>query len=107
MYDLSNDEQCHVIAPINFSPLQLWYERVILTIFAHYSIPLEITDCVRQIFRPKLQRMRMNLSKIGSKSRLIELSKWKESTWNFVADGVKLCQQLLQQKRKVEIRITQ
>ena len=90
-YDLSNDEECRVIAPTNFSPIQLWYDRVIPKIFAHYSIPLEITDSVRQIFRSKLQRMGMNLSKIGSKSRLVKLSKWKEgkeSTWNLVVDGL-------------------
>ena len=54
--------------------------------------------------------MGMNLSKIGSKSRLIKLRKWKEgkeSTWNFVVDGVELCQQLLQQKRKVEVQLNE
>ena len=54
--------------------------------------------------------MGMNLSKIGSKSRVIKLSKWKEgkeSTWNFVVDGVELCQQLLHQKRKVEVQLNE
>ena len=41
---------------------------------------------------------------------MIKLSKWKEgkeSTWNFLVDGVKLCQQLLHQKRKVEVQLNE
>lgn len=54
--------------------------------------------------------MGMQLSKLGSKSRLIKLSKWKEgkqSVWNFVVDGAELCQQLLRQKRKAEIQLNE
>ena len=31
----------------------------------------------------------------------------EESTWNFVFDGVELCQQLLHQKRKVEVQLNE
>ena len=108
MYDLSDDEYCSAIIPTNFNYLQLRYERVIVKVFAHYSIPLEINNTIRQIFRSKLRRMGMQLTKLGSKSRLIKLNKWKdgkESNWNFVVDGIKLNQQLLHQKQKIEVKL--
>ena len=117
MHDLSNDEQCSVIIPTTLNPLQLRYERVryervIMKVFAHYSIPLEITDhdTIRQTFKSKLRRMGMQLIKLGSKNRLIKLNKWKdgvESTWNFVIAGVKLNHQLLHQKRIAEVQLNE
>ena len=106
MHNLSNDEQCSIIIPTTLNPLQLRYERVIMKVFAYYSIPLEITNTIRQTFKSKLRRMGMQLIKLGSKNRLIKLNKWKdgkESTWNFVIDGVKLNHQLLHQKREAEV----
>ena len=110
MHDLSNDEQCSIIIPTTLNPLQLRYERVIMKVFAHYSIPLEITNTIRQTFKSKLRRMGMQLIKLGSKNRLIKLNKWKdgkESTWNFVIDGVKLNHQLLHQKREAEVQLNE
>ena len=72
MHDLSNDEQCSVIIPTTLNPLQLRYEQVIMKVF---SIPLEITDTIRQTFKSKLRRMGMQLIKLGSKNRLIRLNK--------------------------------
>ena len=50
MYDLSDDEQYSAIIPTNFNYPQLCYEQVIMKIYAHYLIPLEINNDIRQIF---------------------------------------------------------
>ena len=108
--NLSNDEQCSATIPNTFNSLQSRYERVIMKIFAHYSIPLEITNPIRQTFKSKLQRMGMQFGKLGSKSRLIKLDQWKHgknSVWKFVIDGVKLSHQLLNQKRKIEAQLNE
>ena len=103
MHNLTNDEQCSATIPSNFNSLQSRYERVIIKIFTHHSIPLEITNPIRQTFKSELRRMGMQFGKLGSKSRLIKLDQWrhgKNSEWKFVIDGVKLNHQFLHQKKK-------
>ena len=111
-FDLANDEQCSTIDSTCFTPLQLRYERVIVKTFLHYSIPLDITDAIRQVFKSKLRRMGMQLKGCGSKSRMNKLSKWKdgtESTWYFTFDKSRsiVNQQLLKQKLEVEAKLNE
>ena len=50
----------------------------------------------------------MQFTKLGSKNQLIKLNKWKDgkdSVWNFMVDEIKLNQQLLYQKRKIDVKL--
>ena len=80
--------------------------------FVHYSIPLDITDAIRQVFKSKLRRMGMQLKGCGSKSRLNKLSKWKDgrdSIWYFTFDKSRsiVNQQLLKQKLELEAKLNE
>ena len=50
----------------------------------------------------------MQFTKLGSNNQLIKLNKWKDgkdSVWNFVVDEIKLNQQLLYQKQKIDVKL--
>lgn len=107
-FDLSKDPEASVANSTSFTPAQLAHERVVVKVFTHYAIPLEITDPIRASFKAKLWRMGKRYSNQGGKQREQQLLNWKEgkdSVWNFEVSEVEVNRQLLKRKRCVEAQI--
>ena len=76
--------------------------------FRHYSIPLEITDNIRTIFKAKLWRMGKTVSKLGGprKAALLDLwKKGKQSRWNMTINEAEVKAQLLRKWRIPEDKL--
>ena len=80
---------------------------MITKIFAHYEIPLEITDTIRTTFKSELHRMGKSLSMAGGKKRFQLLNEWKDSVWEFKVSKVELSNLLKTRKRKFEVQINE
>ena len=80
---------------------------MITKIFAHYEIPLEITDTIQTTFKSKLHRMGKSLSMTGVKKRSQLLNQWKDSVWEFKISKVELNNVLKTRKHKFEARINE
>ena len=104
--DLSGDSES-TVSREGCTAVQLAHERVITKIFAHYEIPLEITDTIRTTFKSKLHRMGKSLSMTGGKKRSRLLNKWKDSVWEFKISKVELNNLLKTRKRKFEAQINE
>ena len=75
-FDLSQDECCHVSSE-SLTSQQILITGVIKKTFSDYSIPLDVSDQIQATFASKLWRMGKFVSKLGTKSRIIQLAKWK------------------------------
>lgn len=111
VYDLSKDPEAIVdINDENLTPVQLLIERVIMKVFNHYSIPLNVADSVRTTFRSKLWRMGKKLSTLGGTNREEQLRRWKASIWSLKIDSNEVLRQLrkrtLQTEHQLEYEIS-
>jgi hypothetical protein len=100
IFDLSEDSGA-CVSSNKLTPAQLLLERVIVKLFKHYEIPLQITDSIRAAVKSKLWRMGRLLSKCGGGKRQQQLAKWKEgdeATWDFEVCRNEVARQLLKKK---------
>ena len=74
--DLSKDEDAKVEHYL--PPKDVAIEQVITKTLNHYSIPLEILDSTRKLFKTKLWRIANTLLKMGGFKRMEKLQKWKD-----------------------------
>ena len=105
--DLTKDSDCKVNTT-GVTETQLAIERVIRKVFAHYSIPLEVSDPIRNSFKCKLWRMGKALSSMGGTKRKLTLERWKEgklSTWSLTIHSREAHRQLLKRTHQVEIQL--
>lgn len=103
-FDLSKDKEACVVSE-NLTPRQILLERVITKVFAHYSIPLDITDNIRSTFKVKLWRIGKLYSKLGTKNRKTQLQTWKDgqdAIWKFTVGEAEVNSQVLSRKRSIE-----
>ena len=63
----------------NTRTVQLVHEKVITKIFAHYKIPMDITNTIRTTFKSKLHWMGKTLSMTGGKKHSQLLNEWRGS----------------------------
>ena len=96
--DLSEDEDAKVEHYL--PPKDLAIEQVITKTLNHYSIPLEISDGTRRLFKAKLWRIGNALSKMGGFKRMEKLQKWKDEYWQLEVDISEVKQNKM--KRKLE-----
>ena len=102
--DLSKDKEAYVTSE-NLMPRQILVERVITKTFAHYSIPLDISDTIRASFKSKLWRMGNLFSKLGTKNRKAQLLMWKDgkdAAWRFTVGEAEINNQVLCRKHSIE-----
>ena len=59
-------------------PKDLAIEHVINKTVNHYSIPLEISEGTRRVFKAKLWRMGSALSIMGGFKRMEKIESWKD-----------------------------
>ena len=105
--DLCEDEEASVSVEnlSRLSPCQLALERVIVKTFTHYKIPLDVSDNIRASFKLKLWRMGKLFSKLGTKNRQTQISRWKEgddANWMFTVSAREINHQVLCSKRSIE-----
>ena len=103
-FDLSQDKEAYVTSE-NLIPRQILVEKVIRKTFSCYSIPLDITDIIRDIFKSKLWRMGKLMSTLGTKNRKAQLLMWKDgkdAAWKFTVGEAKTNDQVLCRKRSIE-----
>ena len=109
--NLSEDNEAAVDLQKNgLSPVQLALERVIVKIFNHYNIPLQITDTICAAFKSKLWRLGRGLAKLGGNKRSQQLQRWKEgneSMWNFMENEMEVNRQLLKRSHQVEVQLAE
>ena len=104
--NLSSDSEA-AVSNEKYTTVQLAHERVITKIFAHYKIPMEITDTIRTTFKSKLHRMGKTLSMTGGKKRSQLLNEWRSSVWEFKVSKVELNNLFKTRKRRFEEQINQ
>ena len=109
--NLSEDNEAAVDLQKNgLSPVQLALERVIVKIFNHYNIPLQITDTICAAFKSKLWRLGRGLVKLGGNKHSQQLQRWKEgneSMWNFMVNEMEVNHQLLKRSHQVEVQLAE
>ena len=101
---MSQDKEAYVTFE-NLIPRQIFVERVIRKTFSHYSIPLDITDNIRGIFKSKLWRMGKLVSTLGTKNRKAQLLMWKDgkdAAWKFTVGEAEVNDQVLCRKCSIE-----
>ena len=77
---LEQDELLSTISKPSSPYFQL-LDHVIIKAFNQYSIPLDITDNIRNSFSSKLWRMGQQMAKLGGYSRRKHLEMWKKENW--------------------------
>lgn len=103
-FDLSEDPAATVKSE-NLTYKQILLERVIKKTFKDNSIPLDVTDTIRNAFNSKLWRMGKFFATLGTKNRKAQLLKWKEgpdAVWTFTVGESEINKQLLHRKRSLE-----
>ena len=98
--DLSNDKEAQIDSKPLLTEAQVKLERVILTVFTTYNVPLEITDKIRAAFKSKLWRMGKCLSKLGGTKRQKQIQSWKDGQDSIYA--TEASRQMLKCNRQVE-----
>ena len=102
--DLSKDKEAYVTSE-NLMPRQILVERVITKTFAHYSIPLDISDTIRASFKSKLWRMGNLFSKLRTKNckaQLLMLKDGKDAAWRFTVAEAEINNQVLCRKHSIK-----
>ena len=99
---MSEDEDAKVEHQL--PPKDLAIEHVITKTFNHYSIPLEISEGTRRIFKAKLWRMGNALSKMRGFKRMEKIESWKDEDWKFEVDAMKVKQNEVKRKLEADIR---
>ena len=78
-------------------------EYVITKTLNHYSIPTEISEGIRRVFKAKLWRMGNTLSKMGGPEQMNKLESWKDEDWKLEVEISETKQNEV--KRKLEAKI--
>ena len=81
-------------------PKDLAIEYVINKTVNHYSIPLEISEGIRRVFKAKLWRMGSALSKMGGFKSMKKIESWKDEEWKHKVD----ISEAKQNEKKLKLR---